>query len=84
MDPMTQMQQNPLFQWWTSALQGQIRNLTALTGEIQRLEEKSIEHAQNAVDETARLTKEALTAATQMQAAWRKMAIEATSRSATQ
>ncbi len=77
MDPMTQMQQNPLFQWWNTALQGQIRNLTALTGEIQRLEEKSIEHAQKAVDETARLTKEALTAATQMQAAWRKMAIEA-------
>ena len=84
MDPMTQMQQNPFFQWWTSALQGQIRNLTALSGELQRLEEKSIEHAQNAVDETARLTKEALSAANQMHAAWRKMALEATTRSAQQ
>ncbi|MAQ18151.1 MAG: hypothetical protein CMN30_25560 [Sandaracinus sp.] len=81
MDPMTHLQQNPLYQWWSSALEGQVRNLTAMTAELSRMEEKSMEHAQHAVDETARLTKEALSAATQMHAAWRKVALEVTTRS---
>ena len=80
MDPMTQMQQNPVAQWWIKALETQVAQMNAMVEELAKLETKGYEQANTAIDEVARLSKAGLHAVGEMQAAWRRIAVESTKR----
>lgn len=84
MDPMTQMQQNPVVQWWKTALEAQVAQANAMLEELGRLEAKGYEQAAAAIDEMARLSKAGLEAASEMQAAWRRLAKDAAQEAAKQ
>lgn len=78
MDPMTQMQQNVVAQWWKTALETQVTQMNAMLAELTKIERKGYEQAQTAIDEAARLGKAGLEASAQLQAAWRRLAENAT------
>ncbi len=80
MDPMTQMQQNPVAQWWLKALETQVSQMNTMVAELSKLETKGYEQANTAIDEMARLSKAGLQAVGEMQAAWRRIALESTKR----
>lgn len=80
MDPMTQLQQNPVAKWWISALETQVAQMNAMVEELSKLETKGFEQANTAIDEVARLSKAGLHAVGEMQTAWRKIALETTKR----
>lgn len=84
MDPMTQMQQNmaaqaqkmmteTVSQWWKSAMETQVGQMTAMLDELARMESKGHEQATAAIDEAARLSKAGLEASAQLHAAWRRI-----------
>ena len=80
MDPMTQMQQNPVAQWWLKALETQVSQMNTMVAELSKLETKGYEQANTAIDEMARLSKAGLQAVGEMQAAWRRIALGSTKR----
>jgi len=81
MDPMTQLQQNPVAQWWKSALETQVAQMGVMLEELGKFETKGVEQASTAIDEMARLSKAGLETAGEMQAAWLRIAQQAAKRS---
>lgn len=73
MDLMTQMQNNPVANWWKTALKLQVNQMDILTEELSKLEAKGQEQTVNAIDEMARTTKAALETSRDLQSAWRRM-----------
>ncbi|MEM9067337.1 MAG: hypothetical protein AAGE52_02485 [Myxococcota bacterium] len=77
---MTQLQNNPIADWWTNALKAQVEQMNAMVTELGKLEAKGVEQATTAIDEAARLSKAGLEAAMEMQSAWRRIAVESSKR----
>lgn len=81
MDPMMQSmmqpQQNPVAQWWKAALEAQVAQMNVMLEELGKLETKGAEQATAAIDEFARLSKAGLESASEMQAAWLRIAKQA-------
>ncbi len=77
---MMQMQNNPMAQWWITALKSQVDQMNAMVTELGKFETKGVEQAHTAIDEVARLSKAGLEAVGEMQSAWRQIALEAAKR----
>jgi len=74
----TSQMHNPFAQ----AMEEHLERLSALQADVDKLTADNLERAQQAVDEMARLSKESLGYAAQLQAEWRKLGLEATKRAA--
>jgi hypothetical protein len=72
----------PALDGWKKLIDEQMTRFASLSDEMQKIEQKNLEHARQAVDEAAKLTKESLAYAAQIGAEWRKLAMEATRRTA--
>lgn len=67
---------------WTRAVDDGVARMTAALEESAKLETKGAEQVTQAIDELAKLQKDSLAYALQLGAEWRKLALEATRRTA--
>lgn len=67
---------------WKKMVDEQVERLESFYEQAGSVEEKGIEQARTAIEESARLMKEALTWQTQILAEWRRVSLEATRRTA--
>ena len=67
---------------WRKALVDQAERVEAFFGEVTKVEEKSLEHATNNMEEATRLAKVSMAYAAELSAQWRKLFLDATKRTA--
>lgn len=65
---------------WRKMTDDSIARMTAFYAEIDKVEAKNLERAEQAMHEAAKLTKETLAYGAQLGAEWRKLSLEALSR----
>ena len=75
-EPFVQSQQ--MMGFWRKAFEDHVTRVTAMSGEWDKLEGKSVEQASTLVDEAAKMTKETFAYCGQLATAWRKIMLEQT------
>ena len=71
-------QANMPFEMWNKLIEDQLTKLQSSYEELGRYHKQSVEHANQAIDELARLMKESLAQSSLVTAEWQKMALETT------
>lgn len=77
------MKIDPIESWekawdaWRKMTDDSIARMSAFYAEIDRIEAKNLERAEQAMNEAAKLTKDTLTYGAQLGAEWRKLSLEA-------
>ena len=74
MPGFTQPQQ--FFDAWARAAREQLERMEQLQTEMQKAQGQGVEHAQRAIDESAKLMKESLSYGLELSTAWQKLAID--------
>ncbi|NUP11250.1 MAG: hypothetical protein HOW73_34830 [Polyangiaceae bacterium] len=72
--PFTQSQQ--FLDVWTKLTSEQIARFEQMTAQYEEAQQKALERACEAIDETARLMKESISYAAHLSDEWRKIAVE--------
>ncbi|MBM4376832.1 MAG: hypothetical protein FJ095_17255 [Deltaproteobacteria bacterium] len=67
---------------WSKAMDDGVARISAAWEEAAKLEAKGVEHATTAIEELAKLQKDSLDYMVQLGGEWRKLALEATKRTA--
>ncbi|HJK94687.1 MAG TPA: hypothetical protein RMH85_31440 [Polyangiaceae bacterium LLY-WYZ-15_(1-7)] len=71
-------QANP-FAAWNDAVQAQVKQASEVMEQLAKLEKDGVERMTAAVDEMAKLTKQSMKASLELQAEWRRIALETVS-----
>jgi hypothetical protein len=80
-DPVISQSQQ-IASFWTKAFADSVARFETFSMEIEKLQEKAAEHAAANLDEVTRLAKESIAYSNDLAAAWRKLVLEGTKRTA--
>ena len=82
MSEQTRSHSQQIADFWTKAFTDHVSRIETFSTEIEKLQEKAAEQASANLDENARLAKESIAYTNELAAAWRKLALDGTQRTA--